>query len=72
MANYKKNNRGHKSHVGVGAVVKVHIGFVLDFEVLPNYCHGCASLECKKREGKITEEVYECWRNLHKDKCGTF
>lgn len=30
--------RGHKSHMGVGVVVKVMMGFVVNFEPHPHYC----------------------------------
>lgn len=33
--------RGHSSHIGVGAVIELFSGFVLDFIVLSNFCAGC-------------------------------
>lgn len=32
---------GNSSHKGVGAVAKVDIGLVLDFQVITNYCKDC-------------------------------
>lgn len=43
--------RGHKSHVGVGFVIEVHTGIVIDFEVLCNYCRTC-SISSKTRKHK--------------------
>ncbi|KAG0419846.1 hypothetical protein HPB47_003840 [Ixodes persulcatus] len=33
--------RGHTSNFGVGAVIEVNTGLVLDFSVHTKYCHGC-------------------------------
>lgn len=40
--------RGHTSHIGMGFVVEIYTGFVLDMEVLSNYCQQCARLETEK------------------------
>ena len=33
--------RGHVSHYGVGAVVEILTGYVVDYHVLSTYCHQC-------------------------------
>ncbi|KAH7964742.1 hypothetical protein HPB49_001089 [Dermacentor silvarum] len=33
--------RGHSSHIGVGAVIELFTGLVLDYVVLSNFCAGC-------------------------------
>lgn len=33
--------RGHVSHYGVGVVVDVLTGYVMDFYVMSTYCHQC-------------------------------
>lgn len=38
--------RGHLSHIGVGFVVEVDVGFVVDREVISNFCQICS------RQGK--------------------
>lgn len=58
--------RGHKSHIGIGFAVKVNTGFVLDMDVLCNYCAVCSSKtnkahDCKKnfdgRAGAMGAEI---------------
>ena len=33
--------RGHKSHIGIGFAVEVNSGFILDLDVLSNFCRIC-------------------------------
>ncbi|KAH7933284.1 hypothetical protein HPB49_011170 [Dermacentor silvarum] len=51
--------RGHTSHIGVGAVVELFSGFVLDYVVLSNFCAGC------ERGPKKDDPVYAAWRASH-------
>lgn len=60
--------RGHTSQVGVGSVIEVYTGFVLDIEVLSNYCHTCARLLTSKKDGKISDTEYN--ERIEKHKCG--
>lgn len=39
--------RGHSSHIGIGFVIDVYTGFVLDFEVLSNFCIACVKKKTK-------------------------
>lgn len=45
--------RGHKSHIGVVADIECETGFLLDFEVLSNFCLACTQLDNKLRQGKL-------------------
>ena len=53
--------RGYRSHVGVGYVVDATSGFVLDFQVLCNFCR-----ECKKHKDKSPEDL-AAWKQTHKN-----
>ncbi|CAN7978553.1 unnamed protein product [Ixodes persulcatus] len=55
--------RGHTSNFGVGAVIKVNTGLVLDFSVHSKYCHGCNLGPKEDAEG------YQAWMESHKDVC---
>lgn len=55
--------RGHKSHVGVGRVIQLDSGLVLDHCVLSNYCHGC-SIGPKPGDSR-----YPQWLQEHKPEC---
>ena len=52
--------RGHHSKVGVGFVVEVETGIIIDLEVLCNYCQ-----QCSKR---VTDNITDtpAWRAKHK------
>ena len=51
---------GHRSHVGVGFVMDVEHGFVLDFEVLSNFCQKC----CKQEKALSTSDFSQ-WKTTH-------
>lgn len=51
--------RGHSSHIGVGAVVELFTGLVLDYVVLSNFCAGC------QRGPKVGDPSYEEWKASH-------
>ena len=40
--------RGHKSHVGVGFIIEVYTGTVIDLEVLCNHCQYCKKTNIEK------------------------
>jgi hypothetical protein len=56
--------RGYKSHICVGFVIDVTHGFVLDFEVISNFCQ-----ECVKMKKRMTEEQFAEWKETHKERC---
>ncbi|XP_077490729.1 uncharacterized protein LOC144101435 [Amblyomma americanum] len=51
--------RGHTSHIGVGTVIELFTGLVLDYVVLCNFCAGC------ERGPKPDEPSYQAWRADH-------
>ncbi|KAH7958418.1 hypothetical protein HPB49_001406 [Dermacentor silvarum] len=51
--------RGHSSHIGVGAVIELFTGLVLDYVVLSNFCAGC------ERGPKENDPAYQTWRDSH-------
>lgn len=44
--------RGHSSHTGIGSVIEVYTGLIVDFEVLYNYCPICKGAKDKKGPNK--------------------
>ncbi|KAH7979657.1 hypothetical protein HPB49_010317 [Dermacentor silvarum] len=52
--------RGHTSHIGVGTVIELFSGLVLDFVVLSNFCAGCES------GPKESDPSYGAWKDGHK------
>ncbi|CAN8006086.1 unnamed protein product, partial [Ixodes hexagonus] len=57
------HKRGHTSHFGLGAVIELDSGLVLDFSVASNYCHGCS---IGPKEG---EDGHEEWMKAYKETC---
>ncbi|XP_077502161.1 uncharacterized protein LOC144113128 [Amblyomma americanum] len=51
--------RGHTSHIGVGTVIELFTGLVLDYVVLCNFCAGC------ERGPKEGDPSYQSWRAGH-------
>ena len=58
--------RRHRSHVGVGFVMDVERGFVLDFEVVSNFCQ-----ECHKKEQALSPAEFSHWK-AHCQVCKEF
>ena len=54
--------RGHQSHIGVGFVIECNTGFVVDFEVLSNYCEMCT-----KKSNSLSEVDFAAWKGSHAD-----
>ncbi|XP_075732280.1 uncharacterized protein LOC119186949 [Rhipicephalus microplus] len=52
--------RGHSSHIGVGTVIELFSGYVLDYVVLSNFCLGC------EVGPKPCSEGYQEWKANHK------
>lgn len=59
--------RGHTSRIGMGVVIEVRTGFIVDFEVLSKFCHACSQREARLREKKITQEQFDTWKTTHND-----
>ncbi|KAH9380065.1 hypothetical protein HPB48_001717 [Haemaphysalis longicornis] len=51
--------RGHSSHIGVGVVIQLFTGLVLDFVVFSNFCAGC------ERGPKVGDPAYQAWKDNH-------
>lgn len=56
--------RGHKSHIGVGVVIEVNTGIVIDLEVLSNFCPTCT-----KKENKLSKNDFRTWYQEHRNTC---
>lgn len=52
--------RGHSSHIGVGAVIELFSGLVLDYVVYSNFCAGC------ERGPKDDDPSYPSWKESHR------
>ena len=61
--------RGHKSHIGVGAVIDVYTGFVIDYYVCSSYCAFCNRQKTKKSENQISEEQFRILMDDHQNDC---
>ena len=60
------HKRGHTSLYGIGVVVEVTTGLVLDYVVLSKYCHACAIHEAEL--GAESAE-FEDWYRSHREQC---
>ena len=52
--------REHKSHICMGFVIHVDTGFVLDHDVVCNYCETCAI-----KKASLSAEVFLAWIATH-------
>ena len=57
------HRRGHSSHYGVGVVVELYTGFVLDTFSLSNFCLGCKLAPSKN------SPLYSAWLDKHRPVC---
>ncbi|XP_064597899.1 uncharacterized protein LOC135464401 [Liolophura sinensis] len=59
--------RGHSSHYGLGCVIDVDSGVVLDTHVCSNYCHGCATVGKTKKGVDLVKwkQTHSCQKNFH-------
>ena len=56
--------RGFQSPIGVGCVIEMLTGLVLDYAVLSRYC-----VECELVGKRLSGEELETWKQLHADTC---
>lgn len=56
--------RGRSSHIGVGFIIKLSTGLVIDHVVLSNFCLGCA-VGLKPNEDGYSDWLaeHECQKN---------
>lgn len=57
------HKRGHSSHHGIGVLTDMFTGLVLDYEVLSNYCQGCAT------GPKPQDPAFNVWKRHHTSMC---
>ncbi|GFO40999.1 hypothetical protein PoB_006750400 [Plakobranchus ocellatus] len=57
--------RGHQSHIGIGCVIDVLTGLVIDCLVLSDFCQVCATTGKIKRQGH--PDAYRRWLETHKE-----
>ncbi|GFX02775.1 uncharacterized protein TNCV_4437571 [Trichonephila clavipes] len=58
--------RGHTSNLGLGIIIDILSGLVLDFEVLSKYCHNCV-VAC--RDMGVDSAEFHIWQKGHADEC---
>ena len=61
------HKRGFTSHYGVGVVIDVLTGYVIDFEVMSSYCHVCAVNVTKL--DNMTDAARQAWERQHAPDC---
>ena len=59
--------RGFTSHYGIGTVIDIFTGYVVDFELLCTYCHIC-EMSKEKLEG-MTADQQQAWQQQHEPQC---
>ncbi|GFU35448.1 uncharacterized protein TNCV_3641341 [Trichonephila clavipes] len=58
--------RGHTSNLGLGIIIDVLSGLVLDFEVLSKYCQNCV---VAGRDMGVDSAEFYIWQKGHADEC---
>ncbi|GFS89305.1 uncharacterized protein TNCV_3399811 [Trichonephila clavipes] len=58
--------RGHTSNLGLGIIIDILSGLVLDFEVLSKYCQNCA---VAGRDMGVDSAEFHIWQKGHADEC---
>ncbi|GFS64115.1 uncharacterized protein TNCV_3944891 [Trichonephila clavipes] len=59
--------QGHTSNLGLGIIIDVLSGLVLDFEVLLKYCQNCV---VAGRDMGVDSAEFHIWQKGHVDECG--
>ncbi|GFW87110.1 uncharacterized protein TNCV_5124641 [Trichonephila clavipes] len=62
----KEQKRGHTSNLGLGIIIDILSGLVLDFEVLSKYCHNCV---VAGRDMGVDSAEFHIWQKGHADEC---
>ncbi|GFS69492.1 uncharacterized protein TNCV_3893701 [Trichonephila clavipes] len=58
--------RGHTSNLGLGIIIDILSGLVLDFEVLSKYCQNCV---VAGRDMGVDSAEFHIWQKGHVDEC---
>lgn len=61
--------RGNLSLLGVGDVIDVHLGLVLDYETLSKFSNACSRKKGELERKTITKEQFEEWCKDHLSSC---
>ena len=61
--------RGHTSKVGMGVVIEIYTGFIVDYEIMCKYCFHCTVRKNQLKTKKITQEEYNKWKAEHHGDC---
>ena len=57
----------HTSHAGVACIIDLITGFGIDYHVMSNFCHKCATTgETMKESGP---DAHSMWYNEHREHC---
>ncbi|GFU59141.1 uncharacterized protein TNCV_4078971 [Trichonephila clavipes] len=57
-----RQKRGHTSYIGLGIIIDILSGLVLDFEVLSKYCHNCV---VAGRDMEVDSAKLHIWQKGH-------
>lgn len=58
--------RGHTSQIGIGCVIDIQTGYVVDFHVMSKYCREC---DYSRKELGDDSAEFNIWYGGHKDVC---
>ncbi|GFV28825.1 uncharacterized protein TNCV_2049421 [Trichonephila clavipes] len=61
--------RGHTSNLGLGIIIDILSGLVLDFEVLSKYCQNCV---VAGRDMRVDSAEFHIWQKGHVDECDKY
>ncbi|GFW78913.1 uncharacterized protein TNCV_2973021 [Trichonephila clavipes] len=59
---WQKRERGHTSNLGLGIIIDILSGLVLDFEVLSKYCQNCV---VAGRDKGVDSAEFHIWQKGH-------
>ncbi|GFW16665.1 uncharacterized protein TNCV_2352871 [Trichonephila clavipes] len=62
----REAHRGHTSNLGLGIIIDILSGLVLEFEVLSKYCHNCV---VAGRDMGVDSAEFHIWQKGHADEC---
>lgn len=63
------HTRGHKSLLGVGAVVDANSGLVVDFHTVSKLCVMCTRMKTRVKKKIMTQKAFDEWKTKHAPRC---
>lgn len=63
------HKRGHCSLFGVGAVIEINTGLIIDYEVVGKMCSVCNYHESQHKKKQISDENFQTWKESHALTC---